>query len=164
MALFAFYALSLVTVVCALMVVLANNPFSSAVALIASLFGVAGLFALASYGFLAVLQILIYAGAIVTLFIFVVMLLNLRNEELQETGVTIQKLTGGVVAALLAVNLAMLANVPAPGGTAISEGDTFIFELAQMVFGNYGLAFELISILLLVALVGVIALARREKA
>lgn len=164
MELFVFYALAAVTVLGGLMVVLAKNPFSSAFALITSLFGVAGLFAFAGSGFLAVLQVLIYAGAIVTLFIFVVMLLNLKAEELAETGWNLQKLTGGVAAALIAVNVAALSQVHALGGGQYLNAEDFIGALAEAVFGNYALAFELVSILLLVALIGVIALARREKA
>lgn len=160
-----FYILAAVTVSGALAVVLARNPFTSAVSLIVSLLGVAALFAFAGNGFLAVIQVLIYAGAIVTLFIFVVMLLNLRAEELSETGINLQKLTGGVAAALVAVNVAALSNVNAPGGSAIPpDQEQLTSQLAEAVFERFGLTFELISVLLLVALVGVIALARREKA
>ena len=160
-----FYTLAAITLVGALGVVLARNPFVCAFALILSLLGVAGLFAAAGSGFLAVIQILVYAGAIVTLFIFVVMLLNLKAEELAESGMNLQKLTGGVAAALIAVNVATLANVPVLGGSAIpADQEALTMMLAETVFERYGLAFELVSILLLVALVGVIALARREKA
>lgn len=165
MAQIVFYILASVTILGALMVVLSRNPFSSAMALIVSLLGVAALFAMAGNGFLAVIQVLIYAGAIVTLFIFVVMLLNLRAEELEETGFNLQKLTGGVAAALVAVNVAALSNIPAPGGSAIpADQEVLTREIAEIVFERHGLTFELVSILLLVALVGVIALARREKA
>lgn len=165
MAQIVFYVLAAVTLLGALGVVLASNPFTCAVALIVSLLGVAALFAFAGSGFLAVIQILIYAGAIVTLFIFVVMLLNLKAEELTETGWNIQKLTGAVAAALVLVNVAALSNVPA-GGASLITGDqeALTTQLAETVFERFGLTFELLSILLLVALVGVIALAKREKA
>lgn len=165
MAQIVFYVLAAVTLLGALGVVLASNPFTCAVALIVSLLGVAALFAFAGSGFLAVIQILIYAGAIVTLFIFVVMLLNLKAEELTESGWNIQKLTGVVAAALVLVNVAALSNVPA-GGASLITGDqeALTTQLAETVFERFGLTFELVSILLLVALVGVIALAKREKA
>lgn len=165
MAQIVFYVLAAVTLLGALGVVLASNPFTCAVALIVSLLGVAALFAFAGSGFLAVIQILIYAGAIVTLFIFVVMLLNLKAEELTESGWNIQKLTGVVAAALVLVNVAALSNVPA-GGASLITGDqeALTTQLAETVFERFGLTFELLSILLLVALVGVIALAKREKA
>jgi NADH-quinone oxidoreductase subunit J len=161
----AFLVLSVVVVAASLMVVLAANPVTSAFSLIVSLFGVAALFALAGNGFLAVIQVLIYAGAIVTLFIFVVMLLNLKAEELTETGINLQKVTGGVAAALIAVNVAALSNVNAPGGAApILSNEEMLENMARIVFDRMGLPFELMSLLLLVALVGVIALARRDKA
>ena len=165
MATIAFYILAAITLAGAFGVVLAANPFTCAVSLIVSLLGVAALFAYAGSGFLAVIQVLIYAGAIVTLFIFVVMLLNLKAEELTESGWNFQKLTGGVAAALVAVNIAALSNIPVTGGAAGPvDQEVLTFQLAEMVFERYGLAFELVSILLLVALVGVIALAKREKA
>lgn len=168
MAQFAFYVLSAIVVGAALMVVLAKSPITSAFSLIVSLLGVAGLFALAGNGFLAVVQVLIYAGAIVTLFIFVVMLLNLKAEELTETGMSLQKLTGGVAAALVAVNITALSNVltsaNVPGAPAPWSNDELMDNMARIVFERFGLTFELMSVLLLVALVGVIALARREKA
>lgn len=165
MATIAFYILAAITLAGAFGVVIAANPFTCAVSLIVSLLGVAALFAYAGSGFLAVIQVLIYAGAIVTLFIFVVMLLNLKADELAESGWNFQKLTGGVAAALVAVNIAALSNVPVPGGPAgPGDQEVLTFQLAEMVFERYGLAFELVSILLLVALVGVIALAKREKA
>jgi NADH-quinone oxidoreductase subunit J len=164
----AFYFLSAIVVGAALMVVLAKNPITSAFSLIVSLLGVAALFALAGNGFLAVVQVLIYAGAIVTLFIFVVMLLNLKAEELTETGMSLQKLTGGVAAALVAVNVTALSNVltsaNVPGAPAAWSNDELMDNMARIVFERFGLTFELMSVLLLVALVGVIALARREKA
>ena len=160
-----FYILAAITLAGALGVVLAANPFTCAFALIVSLLGVASLFAFAGSGFLAVVQVLIYAGAIVTLFIFVVMLLNLKSEELAETGWNLQKLTGAVAAALVMVNIATLANVPVLGGAAYNgDQEELIAKIAETVFERYGLTFELVSILLLVALVGVIALAKREKA
>jgi NADH-quinone oxidoreductase subunit J len=159
-----FYIICAVTVLFSLLVILARNPVSSAFSLIGALFGVAALFALAGNGFLSVIQVLIYAGAILTLFIFVVMLLNLKAEELAETGLTLQKAIGGLVAALMAVNIAALANVSAPGGPAIPGSEELIRDIAEQVFQRYALPFELMSVLLLVALVGVVALARREKA
>jgi NADH-quinone oxidoreductase subunit J len=164
----AFYILSGIVIGAALMVVLAKNPITSAFSLIVSLLGVAGLFALAGNGFLATVQVLIYAGAIVTLFIFVVMLLNLKAEELEESGVSLQKLTGGVAAALIAVNVTALSNVltsvNVPGSPQVWSTDELMDNMARIVFERFGLPFELMSVLLLVALVGVIALARREKA
>ena len=164
MSLIAFYFLASIILGSALLVILSTNPVNSAVALIVSLFGIAALFALAGNGFLAIIQVLIYAGAVLTLFIFVVMLLNLRDEELSETGVNFQKVAGALVAALLFVNLTAVNSMstPLPGEVQISYKD--IMQLvSQAVFNRFALAFELTSALLLVAVIGVVTLARREK-
>jgi NADH-quinone oxidoreductase subunit J len=164
-ALAAFYVLAFVVLAAALAVVLAQNPINSAVALVVALFGIAALFALAGSGFLAVIQVLIYAGAVLTLFIFVIMLLNLRPEELTETGVTFQKVAGVVVAVLVIVNVAFVSQYTVPyEGAARPADDQMIRLIAHAVFNRYALAFEMTSPLLLAAILGVVSLARREAA
>jgi len=159
-----FYLLAAAVLVGGLGVVLSANPVTSAVFLLVSLLGVAGLFAFAGSGFLAVTQVLIYIGAVVTLFTFVVMLLCLRDGDLTETQLRSQKISSLLLAALLLGNL--LAVAAFWGGSnrlAPSTSLPTMESLAAAVFGRFSLAFELMSILLLVAIVGVIALAQREK-
>jgi len=160
-----FYSLATVVVVGALGVVLASNPVTCAVSLVVSLLGVAGLFGLAGAGFLAVVQVLVYVGAIVTLFTFVVMLLNLGTEDADDLRWTQQRLAAFLLGALFLGNvMAVFALLP---GLILGFGSpphTSIESLARVVFGRHALAFELTSVLLLAAVIGVVALARRERA
>jgi NADH-quinone oxidoreductase subunit J len=155
--------LSVPVILGALTVILAQSPVTCALALIVSLFGVAGLFALAGGGFLAVVQVLIYAGAVVTLFVFVVMLLNLQTSELDESGLSGQKVIALMASAFLlgsfiAVDASDLVRIQ-PTGVA----DPYTVKMvAELVFTRYSFAFEMTSVLLLVAVIGVVALARRE--
>lgn len=151
------------TVLAALTVVLARNPITSATALLGTLLGVSALFALINSGFLAIVQVLVYGGAVVTLFVFVVMLLNLRPEDLETLNVTGQKVFGVVIAGtvlgsiastLARLQLATAQTLPSPVETT---------KVAEAMFLRYLLPFEVTSVLILSAIVGVIALGRKVK-
>jgi NADH-quinone oxidoreductase subunit J len=124
-----------------------------------------GLFGLAGAGFLAVVQVLVYVGAVVTLFTFVVMLLNLGSDELDEVRPTQQRFAALILGSLFLGNLmavvALLPNMTFGLGTPQVLS---IENLARVVFGRHALSFELTSVLLLAAVIGVVALARRERA
>jgi NADH-quinone oxidoreductase subunit J len=129
--------------------------------LVLTLGALAGLFVLLHAFFLAAVQILVYAGAVMVLFLFVIMLLDLKSEERRK----IKKLgvVGGVIAAgaILYIFLSSLSASPprvAPGQPF--EGGTV--ELGKELFGHYILPFEIVSLLLLVAMVGVVLLSKRE--
>ena len=154
------------TVILALAVVLFRNPLSGAVALIFSFFALAGLYALAQAHFIAVIQVLVYAGAIMVLFIFVIMLLNLSDREL---GVP----RGKMVKGLALVTLATLALItwsglrglagPEPMAAPAEVPDTFgtIRAVGTTLFNDWMLPFELTGVLLLVAVIGAVTLSRR---
>lgn len=88
-----FYGFSLITVVTVILMIVQRNPVSSALCLVASFFSLAALYVLLQAHFVATLQILVYAGAIMVLFIFVIMLLNLREDELSVDRFTISRLS-----------------------------------------------------------------------
>ncbi len=160
-----FLVLAVLTVVSALGVVLHPNPVKSALALIVTLFLLAVVFVLLEAHMIAALQIIVYAGAIMVLFLFVIMLLNLQSED-PERGrrrFVLRGLAwaGGV---LLAVELALLtrgAPVGRPG--AAPEGYGTAQSVAQSLFTDFLLPFELTSILLLVAVVGAVVLAQKQR-
>jgi NADH-quinone oxidoreductase subunit J len=170
-----FVIVALVMVAGAAAVVLARNPIHSAVALVFTLIATAGLFLSLSAPFLAVIQVIVYAGAIMVLFIFVIMLLNLRageggEEHLHRIG--LRQSLGIALAGLLLVQLGTLA-VLFPGGApraALSacELETGAGGLSQAVgillYTKYLFPFEVASVLLLVAIVGAVALSRRHLA
>ena len=160
-----FYAFAVMTLLCALLVVanpFSRNPVTSAMFLVLTIVSMAGLFVLLHAFFLAAVQILVYAGAVMVLFLFVIMLLNLKEEELRK--IKRFSLVAGVVCvgAILALFLRSLnqaqlsANLPASG----AEGSTA--ALGKLLFTNFLLPFEIVSVLLLVAMVGVILLSKKE--
>jgi NADH-quinone oxidoreductase subunit J len=151
------------SVIFALAVVLAKNPVRSALALVAVMGLLAVQFAFLQAHLLAALQIIVYAGAIMVLFLFVITLLNLESDHgvgerprLTAIGFTAGAIVaGGLVLALVAIV------APAARAVALPEGFGTTVVLARQMFGRYLVAFELTSILLLVAVVGSVVLAKR---
>ena len=157
----AFLALALPTVAAALTVVVHRNPVHSACALVVTLFLLAVAFVGLDAQLVAVLQVIVYAGAIVVLFLFVIMLLNLQQEVRATGGPALVFLAAaGGIALIVLVATALRHAAPPPAvGLPARFGETE--EVARRLFTAYLLPFELTSILLLVAIVGAVALARR---
>jgi NADH-quinone oxidoreductase subunit J len=160
-----FYIFAFLTLVFGFLVIanpFSRNPVTSAMFLVLTIVSLAGLFALLHAFFLAAVQILVYAGAVMVLFLFVIMLLDLPGEERRR--LKILAVLGGLTAAgaLLAIFLRQLwlaAPLGANPGPTI-EGGTL--DLAKLLFTQYVLPFEIVSVLLLVAMVGVILLSKKE--
>jgi len=158
-----FYVFGSLAVLLALLVVALKNPIHSAVALIGNLFLVAGLFAMLDAHFLAAIQVLVYAGAILVLFLFVIMLLNLQDGELGAAQRTpIKWLAAVAVLGSGAVGIVGLLHQPANGLGTIPEGFGTIEAIGRLLFGRYLLPFEASSIILLSAILGAVAIAKRE--
>ena len=156
-------------------VITRSNPVHAALSLVLTLFGVAVHYVALEAYFLAAVQIIVYAGAIVVLFLFVIMLLGVdKAENLSAEPLVAQRWLAGVAGlgllGLLVVAAARGADVLATraGGLDTSAegagGDANIQQLARSVFGDYVVAFELTSVLLVVAVVGTVMLARRRAA
>jgi NADH-quinone oxidoreductase subunit J len=156
-------------------VIVRRNPVHAALSLVLTLFGVAVLFVAQEAHFLAAVQVIVYAGAIVVLFLFVIMLLGVdRAEDLRTEPLVAQRSLAAVVGAgLLALLLTAVirgSDVLAVRGRGLAtqveaeNGDANIAQLARSVFGDYVVAFELTSVLLVVAVVGTVLLARRRRA
>jgi NADH-quinone oxidoreductase subunit J len=154
----------------ALGVVLRANPVHAALSLVLTLFGIAVLFVAQEAHFLAAVQVIVYAGAIVVLFLFVIMLLGVdRVDDLRIEPLRIQR----PLAALIGVGTVALviAALLAGGDDAItgertasepaSGGEENIDALARSIFSDYVFAFEVTSVLLIIAVVGTVVLARR---
>jgi NADH-quinone oxidoreductase subunit J len=153
----------------ALGVVLAANPVHSALMLVMTLFGVAVLFVAQGAHFLAAVQVIVYAGAIVVLFLFVIMLLGVdRFEKLGVEPLRGQRpvalLAGlGVVASILILaRTSWVSGAHSVAGTASGAGSN-VEKLARSLFTRYLLAFELTSVLLVIAVVGAVVLARQPR-
>ena len=161
-----FYFFSLLAVIAGFVVVSARNPITSAVALVASFFGLAADYVLLDAHFVAVIQILVYAGAIMVLFIFVIMLLNLRGDGSSLFDFSRRALFGLAVAGLLGVGLiAGLEHVTRDLSEVASADFGRIATVGTALFspeGRFLLPFEVVSVLLTVAVIGAVVLAKRE--
>ncbi len=145
----------------AIMVVTRKHPMSSALYLILTLFAVAALFALRQAHFLAAIQVIVYAGAVVVLFIFVIMLINVPENRLPAEKTTVMRVLGVVAAGLLILEGAVLARrFVLPAGPAADAGS--VEAVGRALFTDYLLAFEITSVLLLAAVIGAIALAKKK--
>ena len=160
-----FYAFAALTLLCGLMVVanpFSRSPVNSAMFLVLTIVSLAGLFVLLHAFFLAAVQIIVYAGAVMVLFLFVIMLLDLKEEERRKLRKLV--LGGGVIAVGALAGLFVISLLAAKPGAGLPSpsvvGSTF--ELGKLLFTNYLLPFEIVSVLLLVAMVGVILLSKKE--
>ena len=167
-----FYAFAAISVLGSLLVIGQKNPIYSVLALIFAFFGLSGLYVLLDAPFVAIVQIIIYAGAIMVLFLFVVMLLNVPREDAAEWDRTHPLYRPGAmrIGALLALLLvgqliwALLQtpNISAGVGTQ-SAGISDVSALGEVLFADYMFAFEVTSILILAAMVGAVVLARKQN-
>jgi NADH-quinone oxidoreductase subunit J len=163
-----FYIFAFLTLLFGFLVVanpFSHNPVTSAMFLVLTIVSLAGLFVLLHAYFLAAVQVLVYAGAVMVLFLFVIMLLDVKSEERRRLKGLMAKILFvlglGTVSAIL---IAFLKNLRSSGFKGVPESnlDGSTFELGKLLFTNYLLPFEIVSILLLVAMVGVILLSKRD--
>ena len=160
----AFYVLAALILTFAVLVVTARSTVYSVLFLVANFLFVAMLYVLLRAEFLAVIQVLVYAGGIVVLYLFVVMLVNLKSPEThrdpQRRDWTGMLIAGAVLAEFVAIGLYSFAAPAAPAG-APAVGPN-IEQVGRMLYVDYLVPFEVASILLLVAMIGAIVLAKRE--
>ena len=170
MQLFVFIAAGLMILAGAIGVVTRSHPVHAALSLILTLFGVAVMYVAQEAQFLAAVQVIVYAGAIVVLFLFVIMLLGVdKAEDLRVEPFKLQRkvavLVGGGVIGLIAFAAISsrdnIGNVAKPAADATTDPDSNIRTLARDLFSDHVLAFELTSVLLVIAVVGTVLLARR---
>jgi len=156
-----FYFLALMTIVTAVGVVMADNPLISALYLVLSMLGVAGLFFLLQAPFAGAVQILVYAGAVMVLFVLVLMLVDVNKEEEKFAGGNISALTKGLTVGVLAgLITAIVLKSPLQGRAAIAVNAFPMRDVARTLFTKYVLSFELLGLMLLVIPIGVVALSR----
>jgi NADH-quinone oxidoreductase subunit J len=157
-----FFVLAAVAVLGAISLILQRHPIHSALSLIVVMVALAGLYLLLGAEFVAAVQIIVYGGAIMVLFVFVIMLLNAGEEERTNfsklatyAGIPLAVAVGGLIAAAIASS-----NLPlAPATTALTSTKS----LSMLLFKEFVYPFELTSFLILVAILGAIVLAQREK-
>lgn len=163
---FVFVLLSVVTLLCAMGVVLVKNPIHSGLYLVLTMFSIAGHYVLLSAQFVAVVNVIVYAGAVMVLLLFVMMLLNLNkeNEPLKSFKV---KMLGAIVSGMMLVSMVAMYKVKmtthSMAGIPVSEDFGYVKPLGKLLFTKYVFPFELSSILFLAAIVGAVFLGNRNK-
>lgn len=163
MELFLFVIFSAGAIAGSLMVIIRRNPMQSAIFLILSMLCLAGLYALLQASFIAIIQILIYAGAVMVLMLFVIMMLNLREEELQW-----EKKDGfwalGIVAAIVVMFefARFLTSFPTLQARPLPGDFGTVGAVGKILFKEYLLPFELISVLLLIGIIGSVMYSRKK--
>lgn len=160
---------ALIVLAGALGVVLTRSPIYAAMSLVATLFGVAILFLTLDAQFLAAVQIIVYAGAVVVLFLFVMMLLGVdRIEDLRTDPLMTQRIGGFIAALLLGAGLLFIVLKGKITGThstsaKLTGGGQDIYDISKLLFTDFIFAFEITSLLLVIGVVAAVALARNSK-
>jgi NADH-quinone oxidoreductase subunit J len=165
-----FWLFAAVAIAAALMCVTRRSPVASALWLVTTLFSQAGLFVLLDAQFIAALQVLVYAGAIMVLFLFVIMLLNLGRHEATDLRGWPGRFVAVGLGLVLVTELWVLARVPLtaqlqlPAGTLhqATEAHGVVSVISTPLFRTYLVPFEVTSILLLAAIIGAVVLAKRR--
>lgn len=160
----AFFFLSFVAILSALMVVFSRNAVYSVLYLIITFFALAGHYVLLQAEFLAAVHVIVYAGAIMVLFLYVIMLLNLNKDSEPRRGMLSK------VAAIVAAGLMMIILVGALKGSVMMDASTAsradlgtVKSLGKVLFTEFLLPFEITSLLLLSAMVGAVMLGKKDK-
>jgi NADH-quinone oxidoreductase subunit J len=168
-----FYAFAAIAIAAAIGVVIARSPVGSLLFMTVTLFAISGTFVLLEAHFLAAVQVIVYAGAIMVLFLFVIMLLNLGHEAQRDLkwgafSIVSAAVVGGIVG-LLALQLrgsdgALGSGAGAQAIAAASRQYGVVGAIARPLYTTYVVPFEITGILLLVAIVGAIVLAKKSGA
>ena len=160
---FVFWLLAAWVTFFAVFTITRKNPVTAVMSLVATFFGLAGIYATLSAHFLAVLQVLVYAGAIMVLFIFVVMILN--REEVSPLSLRPLRILGVLAAAYLLVKFGDVVSVGITPGPPPAVSETFgsVGAVGDLLFRDFLYPFEAISLLLLVAIVGGVVVSRSHQ-
>ncbi len=163
---FLFSVFALLAVIGALGLVLSRHPMNGAISLVVTMIALAGLYGLLSAKLLFALQLIVYAGAIMSLILFIIMFLNIRKEDLPDERRRWAYFFGGAVV-LAPIGLLMakaVKSLPGVEATIVGGGFGGVKEVGLVLFREWLLPFEIISILLLVSLVGAVVLAGKRRA
>ena len=170
---FHFYLFGIIAVVSAILFVTRKSPVAAALWLVNVMFSLAALYVMLDAQFIGAIQVLVYAGAIMVVFLFVIMLLNLGHpSEIADTRGLPWKMAAGLVGVALLAMIFSMTRARLPESLRLPAGYTAqqiattgaITPIAGPLFNEYLLAFEITSVLLLAAIIGAVALARRRDA
>ncbi len=162
---FLFYFFAALTLLCGALVIanpLSRNPVTSAMFLVLTIVSMAGLFVLLHAFFLAAVQILVYAGAVMVLFLFVIMLLDLKEEERRKIKAVMGVLGVASAGFIALIMIAVIRQSGAGAGLGAPGVEGSTLDLGRRLFTYYALPFELISLVLLVAMIGAVLLSKKD--
>jgi NADH-quinone oxidoreductase subunit J len=160
-----FYLFAFLTLLCGVLVVanpFTRNPVTSAMFLVLTIISMAGLFVQLHAFFLAAVQVLVYAGAVIVLFVFVIMLLDLKEEERRH----VKAFVAGPAVAAVALIAAIMIRTIRHSAVGLNlepphlEGSTV--DIGQRLFTHFALPFEVLSLLLLAAMIGAVLLSKKD--
>jgi NADH-quinone oxidoreductase subunit J len=162
---FLFWFFAILMLVFGAAVIINRNPIASALSLVICFMGLSALFMSLDAFFIGIIQILVYAGAVMVLFLFIIMLLDLRAENLRK--INYVAVAGGIAVALaLFIQICFVvgqldaAKQSFPALSSVKTDD--VHNIGLMLFTNYNLPFQIIGVLVLVATIGVVVLSKRE--
>ena len=160
-----FIILSALTLMCALGVVFSKNPIHSGLFLVLTMFSISGHYLLLHAQFVAIVNIIVYAGAVMVLLLFVLMLLNLNQNNEPQKSILVKIIgtlaAGGIMISMVAVSKISLVQ-KSMQGLPVAEDFGYVKSLGALLFTDYVLPFELASILFLAAIVGAVFLGTRS--
>jgi NADH-quinone oxidoreductase subunit J len=162
-----FYSFASAAVISAMFVIIKRNPVTSGMNLVVTFFSISGIYILLNSQFIAIMQVLVYAGAIMVLILFVIMLLNLRPDDIKLSNRVVSKALAVIfivfIMALSLISIISTGNFSGVKGGLSSEviAETGSVQLvARAMFSKYLLPFELVSLLITVAVIGAVILSR----
>jgi NADH-quinone oxidoreductase subunit J len=161
---FLFYFFAFLMLVFGAAVILNRNPIASALSLVICFMGLSALFMSLDAFFIGIIQVLVYAGAVMVLFLFIIMLLDLRAEQLRK--INYVAVTGGFAVALaffvqICFVVKQLSTAGEPFPPLVGKTDD-VHNIGQLLFTNFNLPFQIIGVLVLVATIGVVVLSKRQ--
>lgn len=158
------YILGALTIASALMVVLSTHPVRSVMSLVLTFVFISANYIMLNAQFIAIVNIVVYTGAIMVLFLFVLMLLNLSKDNEPRTS-SLMKIAASLTSGSLIIVLvaALKDAIEINDNAAPENGQGLVENLGELLFGRYVLPFELSSVLFIVAMVGAVLLSKREK-
>ena len=162
---FLFWIFALLTLIFGAAVVINRNPVASALSLVMSFLGLAALFMSLNAYFIGIIQVLVYAGAVMVLFLFIIMLLDLRAKEARQinwlasaAGLAVALILLGQILSVIGHFKIAHTTFPTLPGTNIDD----VRNVGAALFSNYNLPFQIVGVLVLVATIGVVVLSKRE--
>jgi NADH-quinone oxidoreductase subunit J len=160
-----FYLISVITLFGALGTIMSKNPIHSVIYLVLTFFTLSAHYVLLNAQFLAAVNIIVYAGAIMVLFLFVVMFLNLKDEskDLSKNKIVIAGTIAGIIIGIPLILAVRLTDIPRTNPYTFQNKTGFIETLGNLLYNKYMLPFELVSVLFLIAMAGAVMLGKREK-